>query len=186
MPLSIPLHDRQLLHTRNIEVKGYIRPDNLYEIEGYVKDIRSNIYKNKWIEIHPGQPMHHMQARLAIDENYVVKEIEVASDSHPYPGVCSKVISNFNVLIGCKIGGGWKKTVKEKLGGVKGCTHIVELLLAPLATTAYLTIYLYKNDIAIEDSTEEKKPGFIDSCYALDSTGVVVEKQWSKFAKKKI
>ncbi len=186
MPLSLPLHDRKLLHTRNIEVRGFIRPDKIYEIEGHVKDIRSNKYKNKWTEVPPGLPMHHMQARLAVDKNYIVREIEVVSDSHPYPGICNKVVSNFDVLVGCKIGGGWKKAIKEKLGGIKGCTHISELLLVPIATTAYLTIYLDNNDVAIDDSIEEIKPGFIDSCFALDSKGIVVERQWSKFSTKKV
>ena len=186
MPLSLSEQRRELLHTRNIEVKGFIRSDKIYEIEGYVKDVRSNEYKNKWIEVPPGIPMHHMQARLAIDHNYIVKEIEVASDSHPYPGICNKVVPNFNVLVGSKIGGGWKKTIKEKLGGVKGCTHIVELLLAPIATTAYLTIYLYNNNIQIDDDNDNNRPGFIDSCFALDSEGEVVAKQWSKFSAKKV
>ena len=96
MPLSLPLNERKLLHTRNIEVKGYRRPDNIYEIEGHVKDIRTNQYINKWIKIPSGKPMHHMQARLAVDDNYIVKEIEVASDSHPYPGICNKV---FDIIL---------------------------------------------------------------------------------------
>tara|TARA_B100001559_G_C16412896_1_gene581237 strand:- start:431 stop:991 length:561 start_codon:yes stop_codon:yes gene_type:complete len=184
MPLSKSKHQRELLHTRDIEVRGFKRDDGLYEVEGFVKDIRTKKYMNQWIEIPAGEPMHYMQSRLAIDSNYIVKEIEVSSDSHPYPGLCNKVVANFDVLIGSKIGGGWKKTIKDKLGGIKGCTHIAELLLVPVATTAYLTIYLDNNDIQVTDSDEEIEPGFIDSCYSLSSSGEVVKKQWSKFFKK--
>ena len=111
MPLSKSKHQRELLHTRDIEVRGFKRDDGFYEVEGFVKDIRTKKYMNQWIEIPAGEPMHYMQSRLAIDSNYIVKEIEVSSDSHPYPGFCNKVVANFDVLIGSKIGGGWKKTI---------------------------------------------------------------------------
>ena len=36
------------------------------------------------------------------------------------------------------------KKVYEKVGGINGCTHMVEMLF-PIATTSFQTIYSYKN-----------------------------------------
>ena len=41
---------------------------------------------------------------------------------------------------GLRVGPGWRRAVRARLGGVQGCTHPVELL-GPLATTAYQTVH---------------------------------------------
>jgi hypothetical protein len=61
------------------------------------------------------------------------------------------------------------------LGGVQGCTHLVELL-GPLATTAFQTIYPVraKRDSAVAGH----KPALIDTCHAYRSDGPLVEQRW--------
>ncbi|MGH8465382.1 MAG: DUF2889 domain-containing protein, partial [Pseudomonas sp.] len=41
--------------------------------------------------------------------------------------------------VGVSIGPGFKKRVAERVGGLKGCTHLTELL-GPMATTAIQTL----------------------------------------------
>ena len=45
---------------------------------------------------------------------------------------------DFSRLTGINIGSGWMKEVMKRIGGVLGCTHLVELL-RPVATPAYQT-----------------------------------------------
>ena len=53
--------------------------------------------------------------------------------------MCGDIAPDFKKLIGLRIGGGFHRAVRERLGGVHGCTHIVELL-GPVATTAFQTV----------------------------------------------
>ena len=59
-----------------------------------------------------------------------------------------------------------------RLGGIRGCTHLVELLW-PLATAAYQTIYpVLARERPARD--EDRPPGHLDSCHALARDGEVV------------
>ena len=65
------------------------------------------------------------------------------------------------------------------LGGVNGCTHLVELL-GPVATTAFQTIYPIKSRRQ-ESRPDAKKPLMLDSCHALASDGEIVKRHWPQF-----
>jgi hypothetical protein len=81
--------------------------------------------------------------------------------------------------------------VRARLGGVHGCTHIVELL-GPVATTAFQTIssgkareleraHHAKSDPAPQEDAPSKlrrKPYVIDTCHAWAADGPVV-KRWA-------
>nr|WP_314533097.1 DUF2889 domain-containing protein [uncultured Pseudomonas sp.] len=45
----------------------------------------------------------------------------------------------YGALVGLRIGTGFKQRVAERVGGLKGCTHLTELL-GPMATTAIQTL----------------------------------------------
>ncbi|MFQ5761111.1 MAG: hypothetical protein ACE5HM_09070, partial [Acidiferrobacterales bacterium] len=66
-----------------------------------------------------------------------------------------------------------------RVGGVNGCTHLLELV-APVATTAFQTIYPIKPRNAGAQG-ERKKPLFINSCHALASDSEVVKRDWPEF-----
>ena len=76
------------------------------------------------------------------DRAYVEDEIvdvEAVTDKSPYQ-LCGGIAPDFKKLIGLRIGGGFNRAVRERLGGVHGCTHLVELL-GPVATTAFQTTF---------------------------------------------
>ncbi|NDH61821.1 MAG: DUF2889 domain-containing protein [Alphaproteobacteria bacterium] len=85
-------------------------------------------------------------------------------------------------------------SIRERLGGVHGCTHIVELL-GPVATTAFQTVSSSKarelnrahrarsgDTSKPADSTAtprpRRKPYVVDTCHAWASDGAVV-KRWA-------
>ena len=65
------------------------------------------------------------------------------------------------------------------LGGVHGCTHLVELL-GPVATTAFQTIFPIKSRRK-DAHADGKKPPMLDSCHALATDGEIVRLHWPRF-----
>ncbi|MDX1400888.1 MAG: DUF2889 domain-containing protein, partial [Kiloniellales bacterium] len=90
-----------------------------------------------------------------------------------------KITPNFKRMIGCRIGQGWRREIRARLGGVHGCTHLVEMLGA-LATVAYQSLYPVRAKKQKEEPATGK-PGLINSCHAFDSSGEVVRKNWPDF-----
>ncbi len=175
MPLS-PAQARERLHGRRYEFDGYRREDGLWDIEGRLTDAKTYGFKNRhrgWVEA--GEPIHDMWIRLTLDEDFVVRDIEAVTDGSPY-AVCPQVTPNFKRLVGVKIASGWRRAIRERVGGAEGCTHLVEMLGA-MATVAFQTLYpaLSKK----EKGAQRGRPGgLIDSCYAYRSDGPVVREQW--------
>lgn len=169
MPLTPPA-PREAFHHRLIECDGYRRADGLWDIEAHMTDRKTYPFPNAHRgEIAPGEPLHDMWLRLTLDEHLVVQKAEAATDAGPFR-VCGDITPAFAKLEGLKVGPGWRARVKERVGGVKGCTHLTELLV-PIATVAIQTILSERAKTA----RPKRKPGHLDSCYALRTDGEVVE-----------
>lgn len=182
MPLPTPV-SREPIHDRSIRCRGYRRADGLWDIEGHLIDTKAYSFLNRERgEIKPGEPIHEMWIRLTVDEDLVVHEVEAVTDASPF-SICPEVTGRFKRLRGVKIGRGWRGKVNELLGGVQGCTHLVELL-GPVGTTAFQTIYPIKArrpEAQREVEAGRRKPPMLDTCHALASDSPVVMRFWPKF-----
>lgn len=177
MPLTPPPTQRELLHTRAVTCHGYKRDDGLWDIEATLKDTKSYAFDNRYRgTVQPGEPVHEMWLRLTVDQDLKIHAVEAVTDQGPFP-VCPAITPNFQRLVGLRILPGWNKRVRGLLGGVDGCTHLVELL-GPLATTAYQTIWSRRGN---EAKDTDKRPAILDSCHALKSDGSVVKDIWPRF-----
>lgn len=173
-PLSQPV-PRQPLHQRAVTCRGYRRDDGLLDIEGHLEDTKSYPFRNQDRgEIPAGEPVHGMWLRLTIDEDLKIHDAEASTEFAPY-AVCPRVTPNFKRLAGLRIGAGWMREVQERVGGVEGCTHLVELL-RPIATTAFQTLAGQRK--ARLPNTPAARPFFLDTCHALRSDGEVVKVHW--------
>jgi len=182
MPLSASTAEREHLHDRRYEFQGFRRKDGLWDIEGRMRDSKTYSFPNEYRgEIKAGEPVHDMHIRLTLDDHYIVKDIEVVTDGSPF-SICPDVAPNFAVVKGLKIGPGWNRTLKELLGGTRGCTHHVEMLGA-MATVAFQTIWaqLSREKKKAPESDSSRRPGVIDTCHAFAADGEVVRKHWPKF-----
>ena len=189
MPLSPPTTSREHIHTRNVECRGYRRDDGLWDIEGRITDVKTYAFANHFRgEIAPGMPVHDMWLRLTVDDRLVIHAVEAATDQSPY-AVCPAVVPKFQALKGLRIYPGFQKQVRDLLGGVQGCTHLVELL-GPVATTAYQPIFPYRERQRLREPAAgapsgkerpRRKPRLIDSCHAFASDGDVVKRYWPDF-----
>lgn len=177
MPLPPPTAPRKPIHTRRIECNGFRRDDGLWDIEGYLVDTKAYPFENAWRgTVHPGVPIHEMWLRLTLDDDLLVHDVAAATDNSPFE-ICPAIVPEFRKLVGLRIGKGWYGQVKERLGGVQGCTHLVELALGAMATAAIQTIFPAR---AAAKPKPERKPNHLDTCHALASDGPVVRAHYPK------
>jgi len=176
--------NRQHIHTRAIEYSGYLRDDGNWDLEAHMTDIKTNSFTNKWRgEIQAGEPLHEMLLRLTIDNGFVIKEVVAVTDNSPFQ-MCPDITPNYQSLIGIRLGPGWRKAVRQKVGGTHGCTHLTELLF-PMATVAFQTIMPFRSQNREKSTTESSKPSrrppVLDTCHAWASDSPVVKENVPKF-----
>lgn len=179
--MSLPSHatPRQPIHTREVVCSGWRRSDGLWDIEGRLRDTKAYAFRNDFRgELSPGEPIHDMALRLTVDNELTVHDVAVSMDATPY-AVCPTIAGSFARLVGLRIGKGWRRAVQERLGGVHGCTHLVELL-GPVATTAYQTIYPILSRERTQPPTH-RPPSHLDSCHALARSGPIVRRDFPRW-----
>lgn len=179
MPLPAPA-PRTLKHTRAIECTGYEREDGLWDIEGHLVDTKTYVHSRRdgGQERQPGDPVHHMWLRLTIDLDFKIHDVEAVTDSSPYE-TCGNITVNFKKLIGITIGAGWRKAIAERVGGVLGCTHLVELL-GPLGTVAFQATGRAR-EARNAGKPITKKPYQINSCHIYKDDSPAVKERWPEF-----
>lgn len=181
MPLSDPVA-REPIHTRTVTCQGYRRADGLWDIEGHMVDTKAYDFERRTRGTLPaGAPVHDMWLRLTVDDDLVVHGAEASMAASPFD-MCPRITPEFEKLVGLAIAPGWNRKVKQMLGGVHGCTHLVELL-GPIATTAFQTIFPLRERKQREEGGTpipvEKTP--VNTCHAMRSDGPVVRTLWPAY-----
>jgi hypothetical protein len=184
MPLPAP-SPRKHLHTRNVTYRGYLREDGLWDIEADLQDVKG--YAFDMVErghMPPGTPVHGMTMRVTVDDKMKIHAIASAMDFTPY-GECARGEDPMQRMVGHSMGPGWRQTIERELGGIKGCTHMRELLFN-LATAAYQTVFPWRDrerELAGTPAASlEKPPHHLGRCIAWDFDGPVVKKIYPQFA----
>jgi hypothetical protein len=180
MPLPPPV-PRQKRHRRTLTMEGFFREDGLIEVEGHLVDQKAYDFESDWRgTVTAGSPVHDMWIRLTLDEHLTVKDVAVAMDAGPHP-ICPAITPAFSKLIGERIKPGWNIRVRELLGGVQGCTHLVEML-GPLGTVAYQTVGPSRVRAPNAPPPDPNKPpARIGQCHAFAPDGPIVKKRWPQF-----
>lgn len=193
MPLSPP-QERELLHSRDIVLRGYRRTDGLYDIEAQLTDTKSYGSANRdrgFIEA--GEPVHGMWLRLTVNDERCIIACEASSDYTPY-AICPTATPNFSRLAGLRIKPGFLKEAARRVGGTAGCTHLRELL-QQMATTAYQTIDPARARREAAAAGEVDQPGsdrldvriaakmggvpaILNTCIAYGTDSPVVQRRW--------
>jgi len=177
---------RRLMHTRSIECNGYLRDDGLWEVEAWLRDTkpfaqRADRFRD---ELKPGDPVHDIGLRLAIDETMTIRETETMMRATPYP-TCVEVEPILQRLVGERVGPGWRETVRRKIGRLETCTHLAELL-GPAVTTLYQTMSYGKNPEGRDTLENQRRlgerPFFIGGCHSWRTDGPVVAAMFPQFA----
>jgi Protein of unknown function (DUF2889) len=164
MPLSPPAA-RTALHHRRLDFHGYERADGLFDIECVLLDTKGMDVPllGTGRVVPAGEPMHRMAIRMRVNSRLEVVDIEAASDATPYD-VCPEATAALQAVVGLTVAAGWTEMVKRRLGGAKGCTHLMEMLVA-MGTAAYQTVVpqtRMKGEEVAAFSIEKKA----NTCYA--------------------
>lgn len=163
------------MHTRRVTYQGFQRDDGLWDIEGELHDSKPFGFEIKG-EGHwdAGQPVHHMRIRVTFDDAMVIRAIDVVMDAFPHHP-CPQAVPPMQRMVGEVLGMGWRHTIQRHLGGIKGCTHLRELLFN-LATAAMQTRV---GAFALGD--DGRPPPHLGQCLSWDFDGPVVEKVYPMF-----
>lgn len=176
MPLPAPTAARQILHHRDITVRGYKREDGMFDIEGHLHDTKEVDFKVASGKRNAGESLHSMWLRITIDRTFTIIEAEASTDAMPYVGYCDQIAPEYKRLIGLAIVPGFTNRVRELLGGTSGCTHLTDLI-GVVATTAFQTV-AGQGLQSLGD-----KPFQLGRCHALALTSPAVARyypQWYK------
>src|SRR5262249_43094787 len=97
MPLSAPA-PREHIHTRQVECRGYLRTDGLWDIEGHMTDRKTYSFPSEERgEVTAGTPVHDMWIRMTVSDDLVIQAIEAVTDGAPYR-ICPSITPNFQRL----------------------------------------------------------------------------------------
>jgi len=178
MPLSRPAA-RNLLHLRDITLRGYERADGLVDIEARMADVKTYSFANHDRGgLAAGEPLHEMWIRLTVDRDMVIHDCEASIDASPYT-YCAGAAPDMARLKGLRIGKGFLRAAMLRVGGAEGCTHLRELL-QPVATVAFQTMIGVGKSTQAEVMPEPGAPGgqmdarMLNSCYAYGEKSTVV------------
>ena len=169
MPLSDPQVSRSRIHSRRIEIQGFIRDDGLLDLDARLTDQKDRDYPLASGVRKAGDPVHDLFVRVTVDRDFFILDAEASSEWVPYPDACGAIAPAYRRLVGLNLVRGFRRTVGEMFADVRGCTHMTELLLS-LPTAAIQTFATFRRDN--EDSPE--KPFQLDRCHALESSAEAV------------
>lgn len=176
MALSKPA-PRNHIHTRDVKCCGYEREDGLWDIEATLTDRKTYSFANHDRgRINAGEPLHEMRVRVTLDQDFLIHEAEATTINSPFIA-CPDITQSYTQLKGVRIGPGWRKEVFSRFGHAKGCTHLTEMLLGPVATTAYQTIGNSKSKSSEKEASGSGKR-LVNTCHALSSDGAVAKRDW--------
>ena len=125
LPPAAP--ERQLKHRRSIDVQVYARGDGLWEVDAELVDVKTRDAQLAGGLRPAGEPIHDMLLRLVVDEQLNIVEAGSETRWMPYPGQCDDHGDAYAGLVGLNLLQGFRQAVTERLGGVRGCTHLTEL-----------------------------------------------------------
>jgi hypothetical protein len=184
--LSVPV-SRRLIHERRVITRGYLRDDDLWDLEGELLDEKTYTYADRDRGPLPaGTPMHHMRARLTVDVDLVVRAAEAAMPARPF-GTCGGAIEPVQRLVGSSLAKGFRRAVEDAMGRTRGCTHLRDLILA-LATTAFQTISSYREQFlpayGVPKGPDGELPFFLNQCRSWADTSPVVAVHFPQFHRK--
>ncbi|MGA9109360.1 MAG: DUF2889 domain-containing protein [Smithella sp.] len=165
------------LHTRTIEVTTYDYDGQRIIIEGFLKDDRFQESHLITGEKFPPGVIHHMEVKLLVNcSNLMIEDVDVDLISVPRE-ICNETVECLAPIKGLIITRGFTSKVKKIAGGVNGCTHLVELMLAmgPAAIQGFAAYEAQKPSGLNKEHAETMAKYLVNTCYAWREDGPFVK-----------
>lgn len=158
---------RVKLHTRSISVSGYRRADGMWDIEGRLTDVREQDIEFESCVRLAGEPLHAMRVTITVDATLTIRAAHAETSASPYPGVCERITPDYAQLAGVRVAAGFRREVARLFAGLRGCTHISELL----GSMGAVAIQTVGPEL---EARPDQRPAKVDGCHALDASGDLV------------
>jgi len=167
-PTAPSTPSRTRLQTRSIILEGYRRDDGLWDIEARLTDRKDQDFRSESGFWPMGKEMHDMQVRVTIDKRFNIVEACTDFLAAPY-STCAAIAPDYGKIVGLNLMRGFRREVARLFGGIKGCSHVTELL-SVLPTAAIQSV----SGEVCDEETEGAKPFQLDGCHALETSGEAV------------
>lgn len=172
MPLS-EANERELIHTRSLDIQIFRRGDGLWDVEARLIDVKPFEYFMLDATRAANEPIHDMSLRLTIDADMRVRAVAAVMDQGAH-SICHRIAPAYDDLIGLQIGPGWIRAARQKVGGKAGCTHLTEML-GQMATAAFQAMWSEREAAQVARTGRyEIDPSVIDSCHTYRPDSVYV------------
>lgn len=168
---------RQLKHRRQIDVQVYARGDGLWEVDATLVDTKTRDVPLGGSVRPAGSPIHEMLLRLVVDEGLNILQSGAETRWMPYVDQCDDHGDVYARLVGLNLLRDFRRGLRERVGGVLGCTHITEL--AQVLPTA--VIQAFAGEVIDTRGHGDEKPFQIDRCHALRSDGEAVRVHYPRW-----
>ena len=170
---------RQLRHRRQIDVQVFACGNGLWEVDAVLSDVKTRVATMAEGPRPAGTPIHDMLLRLVVNEQFDI--IKAGSESRwmPYPGLCNEHGDAYSKLVGLNLLQDFRKLLRQRVGGVLGCTHITEL--AQVLPTAVMQAFAGEVIDTRGAAEGAAKPFQIDHCHALRSSAEAVRLHYPRW-----
>lgn len=168
---------RKLVHTRSIRVDAYLRDDALWDLVATIRDVKQRDLAFDGRVTPAGAPVHDMELTVTINPFLQIVAARARTLAAPYMGSCDAFPEAYEKLVGLNLVHGFRAEVRERLGGVLGCTHITELC-SVLPTAA---IQAFAGEVLPVDADSVTMPMQLDRCRALRRDGAVVARLYPRW-----
>ena len=179
MPLPPAAPQRQLKHRRQIDVQVFSRGDGLWDVDATIVDVRSRETPMSDGPRPAGTPIHDMLLRLVVNAQLDIVEAGSETRWMPYPGQCSQHGDVYTRLVGLNLLQNFRSHLRERVGGVQGCTHLTEL--AQVLPTAVVQAFAGEVIDTRGLGDDARQPFQIDRCHALRAGGEAVRVHYPRW-----
>ena len=169
--------DRRLVHTRSIRGYAYARADKLWDLVACLQDVKQKDLSLEDGMRPAGTPYHDMELTVTIDATMQILDVQARTLASPYAGVCDSFPEVYRKLIGLNLMRGFREQVRDRVGGIQGCTHLTELALV-LPT---LAIQAFAGELHAIGRESDSKPLQLDRCRALRADGAFVATHYPRW-----
>jgi hypothetical protein len=177
------------IHERRLEFKTYPLEDGNIICEGWLRDERF-VTGQGWggHTIKPGL-IHWIGVRLLLGGNPLTILDAEAEMPHVPNEECREARDSVEKVIGLVITTGFSDSVRERIGSVKGCSHMMHLILAmgPAALHGHWTRQSQKPMLVPDPDTQSAKLELqINSCMLWREDGPLIRKVRKAYEQQKV
>lgn len=164
-------------------MEAFARDDGLWDIDAHITDVKAFVAHLAAVVREAGEPIHDLSIRLTFDSEFNIVDVVASSDAVPYPGHCDRLAGVYRSLVGLNLARGFRHAVKERVGGIAGCTHLTELAqILPTAAFQAVAGEAFDPESPRAPTSSDTKPFQLGRCHALRTDGPAVAAYYPRWS----